>query len=162
MIKNYIKIAWRNILKNKGYSAINIGGLAVGMAVAMLIGLWINFEFNFGKEHQNKDQIFNVVTNGLDANAGYKYTTQATPLPLYSEIKNTIPEIKYSAVVNWGGRNGLMVGDKKIIKNGADVSEVFFKIFKFKFLKGDIIPPSEPTNVESTNCNSKNVFLYRG
>ena len=154
MIKNYIKIAWRNILKNKGYSAINIGGLAVGMAVAMLIGLWINFEFNFGKEHQNKDQIFNVVTNGLDANAGYKYTTQATPLPLYSEIKNTIPEIKYSAVVNWGGRNGLMVGDKKIIKNGADVSEEFFKILKFKFLKGDpntaLIDPNSIVLTEST------------
>ena len=47
MIKNYFKIAWRNLIKNKGYSAINIGGLAVGMAVAMLIGLWVYDELTF-------------------------------------------------------------------------------------------------------------------
>ena len=112
MIKNYLKIAWRNLARNKGYSAINIGGLAVGMAVALIIGLWINYELNFGSEHENKSQIFNAVTNGIDANSGNKFTTQATPLPLYTESKNLIPEIKYTAVVNWGGKNGLMVGEK--------------------------------------------------
>src|SRR4051794_17875837 len=137
MFKNYFKTAWRNLLKNKGYSAINIGGLSVGMAVAMLIGLWINYELNFGNEHANKSQIYNVVTNGIDANSGNKFTTQSTPLPLYTASKNLVPEIKYSAVVNWSGKNGLMVGDKKLIKNGGDVSADFFKIFRYKFIEGD-------------------------
>jgi len=53
MIKNYLKIAWRNLIKNKASSFINIGGLAVGMAVAMLIGLWIWDELSFDKYHQN-------------------------------------------------------------------------------------------------------------
>lgn len=52
MIQNFLKIAFRNLVKNKGYSAINIGGLAVGMAVAMLIGLWIYDELSFNKYHK--------------------------------------------------------------------------------------------------------------
>lgn len=137
MFTNYLKIAWRNLVKNRGYTAINITGLAVGLAVAMLIGLWIRFEYSFGSEHANMDQIYNVVTNGIDSKSGFKYTTQATPLPLYVACKDQIPEVKYSAIVNWGGNNGLMVKDKKLIRNGTEVSKDFFKIFRFKFLQGD-------------------------
>lgn len=137
MFTNYLKIAWRNLVKNRGYTAINITGLAVGLAVAMLIGLWIRFEYSFGREHANMDQIYNVVTNGIDSKSGFKYTTQATPLPLYLACKDQIPEVKYSAIVNWGGNNGLMVKDKKLIRNGTEVSKDFFKIFRFKFLQGD-------------------------
>jgi hypothetical protein len=61
MIKNYIKIAWRNLVKSKGYSAINIGGLAIGMAVAILIGLWIYDELSFDKYHKNYDRIAQVM-----------------------------------------------------------------------------------------------------
>ena len=60
MFTNYLKIAWRNLVKNRGYTAINITGLAVGLAVAMLIGLWIRFEYSFGREHANMDQIYNA------------------------------------------------------------------------------------------------------
>ena len=61
MIKNYFKIAWRNLVKNKGYSAINIGGLAVGMAVAILIGLWVYDELSYDKYHENYDRIAQVI-----------------------------------------------------------------------------------------------------
>jgi tRNA(His) 5'-end guanylyltransferase len=61
MIKNYFKIAWRNLVRSKGYSAINIGGLAVGMAVAMLIGLWVYDELTFNKYHTNYDRIAQVM-----------------------------------------------------------------------------------------------------
>ena len=57
MLKNYFKIAWRNLFRNKISSFINIGGLTVGMAVAMLIGLWIYDELSFNKYHQNYDRI---------------------------------------------------------------------------------------------------------
>ncbi|MEM7380721.1 MAG: ABC transporter permease [Bacteroidota bacterium] len=60
MIKNYMKIAWRNLLKNKGYSAINIGGLALGMAVVILIGLWVTDEFSFNSYHKNHKRIGQV------------------------------------------------------------------------------------------------------
>jgi len=61
MIKNYLKIAWRNLVKNKTHSFINIAGLSVGMAVAMLIGLWIWDELSFDKYHQNYDRIVQVM-----------------------------------------------------------------------------------------------------
>src|SRR3569833_3071261 len=63
MIKNYLKIAWRTLTKNKGASLINIGGLAVGMAVATLIGLWIWDELSFDKQYKNVDRIARVNEN---------------------------------------------------------------------------------------------------
>ena len=67
MIKNYFKIAWRNLIKNKATSLINIGGLAVGMAVAILIGLWIWDELSFDKSHRNYDHIAQVMQNYVRA-----------------------------------------------------------------------------------------------
>ncbi len=64
MIKNYFKTAWRNLVRNKGYSLINIGGLAIGMTVAMLIGLWIYDELSFDTYHKNYDHIAQVMQNG--------------------------------------------------------------------------------------------------
>ena len=61
MFKNYFKIGWRNLVKSKGYSAINIGGLAVGMAVAILIGLWMYDELSFNKYHNNYESIAQVM-----------------------------------------------------------------------------------------------------
>ena len=61
MIKNYFKIAWRNLFKNKTSSFINISGLAVGMGVAMLIGLWIYDEMSFNRYHKNYDRIAQVM-----------------------------------------------------------------------------------------------------
>src|SRR5436190_11360476 len=66
MIKNYFKIAWRNLIKSKGYSAINIGGLAVGMAVAILIGLWLYDELSFDKYHKHYDRIGQIWAGGTD------------------------------------------------------------------------------------------------
>ncbi len=62
MIKNYLKIAWRNLVKNKGYSAINIIGLATGMAVGMLIGFWIYDEVTFDTYHTNHKELAQVMT----------------------------------------------------------------------------------------------------
>ena len=63
MLKNYFKIAWRNFSKNRTSSLINVSGLAVGMAVAILIGLWIWDELSFNKSFQNYDRIAQVMTN---------------------------------------------------------------------------------------------------
>ena len=70
MLKNYLKIAWRNLFRNRTSSLINIGGLAAGMAVALLIGLWIHDEYSFDKYHRNYDHIARVMqfqnSNRLD------------------------------------------------------------------------------------------------
>ena len=79
MIQNYLKIAFRNLLRNKVYSFINIGGLAVGMAVAMLIGLWIYDELSFNKYHQNYDKIGRAMQ--MQTENGTVFTGQSMPMP---------------------------------------------------------------------------------
>src|SRR5688572_22028299 len=64
MLQNYIKIGFRNLLKYKGYSSINIGGLAVGMAVAILIGLWVHDELTFNRHYANYDRLAKVMKGG--------------------------------------------------------------------------------------------------
>ena len=85
MFKNYLKIAWRNTTRNKASSLINISGLAVGMAVAMLIGLWIWDEVSFNKFNANYDRIVQVLAN---KNVGGGIATQASqPFPLSAELR---------------------------------------------------------------------------
>ncbi|WPU91414.1 ABC transporter permease [Mucilaginibacter sabulilitoris] len=86
MFENYLKIAWRNTIRNKASSFINITGLAVGMAVAMLIGLWIWDEVSYDKSNTNYDRIVQVLTN---KNAGGGLVTQSSlPLPLSTELRD--------------------------------------------------------------------------
>ncbi|MDN5200999.1 ABC transporter permease [Fulvivirgaceae bacterium BMA10] len=73
MFRNYFKIGYRNLYKNKGYSFINIGGLAIGLAVAMLIGLWLHDELSYNKYHENYEHIVKVLRN--DAHRGKKFTS---------------------------------------------------------------------------------------
>lgn len=104
MLKNYLKIAWRNVIKNKGYSAINIGGLAVGMAVAILIGLWIYDELRFNKYHKNYDQIAQVMQH-QNFN-GEIHTDKAIPYPLGTALRNNYGnDFKY--VVLSSGRTNI-------------------------------------------------------
>jgi putative ABC transport system permease protein len=84
MFKNYLKIGWRNLFRNKGYSAINIGGLAIGMAVAILIGLWIIDELSFNKNHRNYGRIARVMQH--TTHSGMTGTGMYMPVPLAAEL----------------------------------------------------------------------------
>ena len=87
MIKNYFKTAWRNLLKNKASSFINISGLATGMAVAILIGLWIWDELSFNKSFKNYDRIAQVLTNAkYNGGIGTDYNTAP---PYGDELRNS-------------------------------------------------------------------------
>jgi hypothetical protein len=92
MLKNYFKIAWRNLWKNKGLSFNNIFGLAVGMAFAMLIGFWIQHETSFDSFHENIDRLGVIRKNTLFNNE--KNTQIGIVLPLYDELKANYPEVK--------------------------------------------------------------------
>ena len=109
MIKNYLKIAWRNLVKNKASSFINIGGLAVGMAVAILIGLWIYDEISFDKYHQNYDRIAQVMQN--QTSNGRVYSMNAMPFPLGKELETKYGNnFKYIVMSSWEGDHILTVG----------------------------------------------------
>src|SRR5678809_1453979 len=93
MIKNYFKIAWRSLWRNKGYSAINIFGLAIGLSASVFIFLWVYDELSYDKFHSNSDRIFRVFINNKYPD-GKIETYAATPAKLKDVIKNEIPEVE--------------------------------------------------------------------
>ena len=86
MLKNYFKIAWRNLIKNKASATINVGGLAMGMAVAILIGLWIRDELSFNKSFKNYEHIAQVMTH--ETFNGKSETSIHQVRPLEFELRN--------------------------------------------------------------------------
>jgi len=136
MLHSNLKVGWRNLLKNKGYSFINIGGLAVGMAVAMLIGLWIQYEISYDRFHNNRDRIALVMKHTLFN--GERNTQEAVPLPLYDELKTNYPEIKRVSRYSWEFNQSLVVGTTRLNKMGHFVDPPFLEMFSFPFLKGDV------------------------
>jgi ABC-type antimicrobial peptide transport system permease subunit len=135
MIKNYLKVAWRNLIKNKVSSFINIGGLAVGMAVAMLIGLWIWNELAFNKYHQNYDRIAQVMQN-ITFN-GSVNTGSAISLPFDAEMRKSYgSDFKHIALSSWTNEHILNVGDKKISYKGNFMGAEAPDIFSLRMTHG--------------------------
>src|SRR5476649_425355 len=99
MIKNYIKIAWRNMIKNSLYSIINIGGLAIGMAVSFMLLLYVYNELSFDKFNANSDRLYQVLRN--QPSNGELMTNTATPIPLAPALTKDFPEIDKIARTNW-------------------------------------------------------------
>jgi putative ABC transport system permease protein len=134
MIKNYFKVAWRNLKNNKFFSAINILGLGAGMAVALLIGLWVYEEYSYDKFLPEHRQVFRVKRN-YDSN-GDTLTFSTTSLKLADALRE-VPEIEYVAESDWMGRHGLVVGEKKLYVRGGQVGSDFLKIFQYPLRNGN-------------------------
>lgn len=158
MIKNYIKMAWRNLLKNKGYSALNIAGLAVGMAVALLIGLWVFNEYSYDRFLPNTDRLYQVKMTLTSQHEG-KRTQNAVALPLANVLKNEYPEFEYIAESDWSATRGLVVGDKKLYVDGSAVGSDFLKMFQFPLIKGnanDVL--KDPLSIVLTEATARALF----
>ncbi|CAG5005464.1 hypothetical protein DYBT9275_03586 [Dyadobacter sp. CECT 9275] len=135
MLKNYFKIAFRNLLKNKGYSAINIGGLAVGMAVAMLVGLWVYDELSFNKYHKNYDRIALVNQNQVLENE--IHSTASVPFPYVHELKTNYAEyFKHIVPSTFRTEAILRAGDIMLAKNGLFVGAEAPEMFSLNMVKG--------------------------
>ncbi|MDB5024719.1 MAG: macB 15 [Mucilaginibacter sp.] len=136
MIKSYLKIAWRNMLNNKVYSGLNIVGLAAGMAVALLIALWVFNQYSYDKFLPNYKQLYQVELNFTDQHEG-EHTQQAVSLPIADVLRKEYPEVKYVAESDWMGDHDLLVGDKKLYMSGAAVGSDFLKMFGYPLIKGN-------------------------
>src|ERR1700679_1499103 len=115
MIKNYLKIAWRNIVNNKVYSTLNVLGLAAGMAVALIIGLWVNYQYSYDKFLPGNERLYQVMRN-FNSN-GDTLTFGSTSLKLADALRNNIPDMAHVAEANFGA-HGLIVGNKKLYLDG--------------------------------------------
>ncbi len=135
MLKNYFKIALRNLWKNKSYSFINVFGLAIGITCASFIFLWVEDEMNFDQSIPDKELVFSVPTN-QKYDGEWRTLSEATPGPLAADLKSEIPEIARSA----RKRNSSIlftVGEKSINSKGSYADKGLFDIFGLEFIEGD-------------------------
>jgi putative ABC transport system permease protein len=118
MYRSYFKIAWRNLIKNRIYSFINIGGLAVGMGVAILIALWVADELNYDRYHSNYDRIAQVMQH--QTFNGQVGTQEANPAQMAEEIRHVYgSDFTYVLQASWNHNHTLTYGDKMFLKPGC-------------------------------------------
>lgn len=136
MFRNYFKVAFRSLIKNKGYTFINIAGLATGMAVALLIGLWIWDEITFNRYHKNYDRIAQVWQHNIYN--GAKQSQMANPYLMAEEIRaNFGSDFKYVIQSTWNFGRILTVGDNKFNKSGMYWEPQVIDMFSINLLKGN-------------------------
>ncbi|HWN89549.1 MAG TPA: ABC transporter permease, partial [Chitinophagaceae bacterium] len=135
MIKNYFKIAWRNLLHNKTFSLINIFGLALGMTCSLLIMLWLKDELKKDKFHANDKRLFRVMENQYYS--GDISTFPSSPGILAENIVKDVPEIEMASQMLWEEQPLFTVGDKFDKEKGRYVQKDFLRMFSFKLAKGD-------------------------
>ena len=157
MFRNYLKTAWRNLIKNKGYSALNILGLAAGMAVALLIGLWVYNEYSYDRFLPGYEQLYQVRRN-FDNN-GETLNFTSSSLKLADALRSQIPEIEQVAESDWMGPHGLMVGDKKFYLSGGQTASAFLQMFRYPLLQGDAAQVlKDPYSIVLTESTARTLF----
>lgn len=135
MYKSYLKIGWRNLRSNKGYSAINVGGLAIGMAVFILIAFWIRDEVTYDKNFTNYDRIARVVQN--QTFDGTIQTSFSQALQLGPELKNTYGNhFEHVVMSSFPNDIKLEVGTKKIVKSGSFMEPGITDMLTLKMISG--------------------------
>ena len=148
MFQSYLKIAWRSIRRNKGFSLINILGLSIGMASTIFILLWVQDEMSWDRFHSNYQNIHHVMVN-RNFN-GETNTDNSTPFPMAAGLKQAFPQIKKSFVANYGQDQVLKYKETILKRRGYQVMGDYFDVLKWTFIKG---------NKETALSNPENIVL---
>jgi putative ABC transport system permease protein len=157
MIKNYLKIAWRNLTRNRAHTFINVAGLSVGMAVAMLIGLWIWDELSYDKYYQNHDRIVQVMQH--QTVNGNVFTQTAIPIPLGAKLRQEYKgDFKYVVLSTWTGGHIIASGDKKLTQQGNYMQAEAPDLFTLKMLKGTRTGLKDPSSILLSASLAKALF----
>lgn len=134
MLKNYFKIAWRNLVRSKGFALLNIGGLGIGMASAILILLWVQNEVSMDRDHPKSDRIYRMYNR--DTFSGELWAWGTTPKIMGPTIEKDYPEVEQAVRIN--NANFLFtVGDKKMNESGSFIDPDFLGVFDFPMLQGN-------------------------
>lgn len=134
MYRSYFKIGWRSLLRSKGYSIINIGGLAMGMAVALFIGLWVHHELSYNRSFDNYERLglmYHNLTFGEDI-----ITYEGVPFPFVQELKDNYSEFEEVVALFNKGENIVAIDDKKFSRLSYYVEPHFTDVFSVKLLHG--------------------------
>ncbi|MBK8292182.1 MAG: ABC transporter permease [Flammeovirgaceae bacterium] len=156
MLRNYLKIAFRSLARNSVYSFINIVGLSIGITCSILILLWVADELTFDTYFSKHNTIYQVKQNSK-VDSGIS-TRPFIPLPLFEILQQQDSRIKNAAItINQTAL--LTVGDRKITKNGLDVSESFLEIFDFQMIYGNLETAlTSPRSIVLTQSTAKALF----
>jgi len=157
MIKNYLKIAWRNLRRNRLYSFINIGGLAVGMAVSFMLMIYVYNEFSFDKFNTNADRLYKVMRN--QPSNGEILSGDATPIPLAPAMAKDFPEIDKITRTTWPYDRLVNYQNKALKVNTMAADPAFFQMFTEDFIYGDKNTAlSDLSSVVLTESTAKAIF----
>jgi putative ABC transport system permease protein len=156
MFKNYFKTAWRALLKDKMHSFINIIGLSLGMAVAILIGLWMYDELSFNKDFKNYDHIAQVIQNVT--NNGEVQTWWDVPYPLSNELRTNYGSDFKHIVMATTGDHIITVDDKKLNDRGGFFEKEMPDMFSLDMIKGSRNALNDPSSVLISASAAKAYF----
>ncbi len=153
MFKSYLKIAYRNLLKNKVYSVINIAGLSIGLACTILILYYVKFETSYDKYHENADRTYRIVQENWTG----------VSVPLVTAIKSDFPEVEAAVMTDYHSRNNKKLfgyGEKRFYEDKFLLAgDDFFRLFSYQFLYGDPgTALNEPASVVLTESTSRKYF----
>ena len=158
MIKNYFKTAWRNLLKSRTHTFINISGLSVGIAVAILTGLWIWDELSFNKYHQNYSRIGQIMTRGNDAKHG-PYVNNSVQYPLATELQTNYKDnFKHVIRGSWVQDQILSVGNKVLSATGQFMDSGAPEMLSLRMVKGNRNGLNDPHSIMISASLAKSLF----
>ena len=131
MIKNYLKIAFRNIIRHKAFAAINIAGLAIGMACSIFILLWVQNELSYDRFNKNANEIYRIAARAGD------FKVAINPAPMVADLQAKMPVIKNTVRLATSS-NVFEVGDRKFEEKRVFYADsTFLQVFSYRLLKGD-------------------------
>jgi putative ABC transport system permease protein len=157
MFQNYFKIALRNLARHKGYSAINIIGLSVGISVCFVIMLFIADELSYDKYHKKAERIFRVVSHGKWGEE--KFDITGTSGLAAAAFKKDFPEVEDAVRINAEGGGIFKYGDKTIKEDGALLTDPsFFSVFTYQFIAGTESALKQPNSIVLTKTIAAKLF----
>ncbi|MES2647237.1 MAG: ABC transporter permease [Bacteroidota bacterium] len=136
MFRNYFKIAFRNLWKNKAFSVINIMGLALGLACSLLIMLWVIDEYKVDAFHKNGDQLYSIIERQY--RDGKIDAFHGTPGVLAEEMKKVLPDVQFATNYAWDELSTFEANNKVLKKTGNHAGPDFFKMFSYPLLEGEV------------------------
>src|ERR1700761_2736474 len=158
MLKNYFKIAWRNLLRHKAFSLINIGGLSIGIAACLLISLYVNYQLSFDDYHIKKDRIVRI-TNLIRTPESDNVNIALTPTPLATALNHNYPEVETAVRFEPDAPiikvNNQLFKEDNIYRTDANV----FDVFSYQFIEGNAKQAlADPHNMVITASLAKKLF----
>jgi len=154
MYKNYIKIAWRNLLKHKSYSLINISGLTIGMSLSLLIAVLVMWEISYDKFHENTDRLYRITE--LLFHENYTQNVHQTAVPVGPLLKDTYPEVVNSSRFTGLGEMLFYYEDKRFYEYSIAADRSLFTMLTFPIIKGTVL--SEPNSILIDETTAEKFF----